>query len=173
MLRSSRLLRRRAALLGCAVMLLSGGALLTSAAAEPGPFSSFSGNWSGTGVIRVKGDSKQTTERVRCTASYRRSGSHDVGLRLGCKSDNYKFDLTGNFEADAGNQITGSWSEETHNVGGSVIGQARGDRLLVHAESPAMNANLSMITHSRLQSVALKAAGGGQEVSASITLRRH
>ncbi len=157
--------------LGCAAALLCAGAAWQAAAARSGPFANFRGDWSGTGIIRVKGqDNKQTTERIRCNAAYRQSGGQDVNLKLVCKSDSYSFDLTGDFEADASNHITGQWTEHTRNVGGSVTGQARGSRLLVHAESPALNANLSMVTHSRRQSVSLKAAGGGQQVSASITL---
>lgn len=165
---------RRTALLGCAAVLLCTGAVWQAAAARSGPFTNFRGDWSGSGIIRVKGqDDKQTTERIRCNAAYRQSGGQDVNLKLVCRSDSYSFDLTGDFEADASNRITGQWTEHTRNVGGSVTGQARGSRLLVHAESPALNANLSMVTHSRRQSVTLKAAGGGQEVSASMSLRRH
>ncbi|HZD89697.1 MAG TPA: hypothetical protein VE224_06335, partial [Pseudolabrys sp.] len=98
--RFSRIPLRPAAVLGCVLISLSAGAAWNAAAAESGPFTGFNGRWSGSGVIRVKDDNKQTTERVRCQATYRHSGSYDVGLRLGCKSDSYKFDLTGNFEAD-------------------------------------------------------------------------
>jgi hypothetical protein len=164
---------RRATILGCAAALLCAGAILQPAAARSGPFVNFHGDWSGTGIIRVRDqDNKQTTERIRCSAAYRQRGSQDVNLKLVCKSDNYSFDLTGDFEADASNHITGQWAEQNRNVGGSVLGQARGNHLLIHAESPALNANLSMVTGSRSQSVSLKAAGGGQQVNASIRLRR-
>lgn len=173
MSRLTRLSRRRVAVLGCTIALLSGGALFNSAAADSGPFSAFPGHWSGTGVIRVKDDNKLTTERVRCNAVYRLSGSHVVGLRLGCKSDNYKFALTGNFEAGAGNQVTGRWSEESHNIGGTAIGRAKDGRLLIHAESSAFSAELRMVTHSRRQSVNLDSRGAGKRMTASITLRRN
>ncbi len=174
MTRSVVFLLRRAAVLGCAAALLCGGTILQSAAARSGPFANFRGDWSGTGIIRVKDeDNKQTTERVRCSAAYRQRGSQDVNLKLICKSDSYSFDLTGDFEADASNRITGQWTELSRGVGGSVSGRARGRRLLVHAESPVLNANLSMTTHGRRQSVSLKANGGGRQVSASIRLRRH
>lgn len=152
-------------------MLLSAGAAFTSAAADSGPFSGFPGRWSGTGVIRVKDDNKLTTERVRCKATYRVSGARVVGLQLGCKSDNYKFNLTGNFEADASNQVTGRWSEESHNIGGTAIGRAQGGSLQVHAESSAFSAELNMVTRSRRQSVSLDSRGAGKRMTASITLR--
>ena len=162
----------RCAVLASAVMLLVG-AVFQPAKAHAAPFTNFSGNWSGTGVIRVEDqDNRQTNERIRCTGTYRQTGSQEVNLKLTCRSDSYSFDLSGNLEADANNQITGQWTEHTRLVVGSLTGQARGDRLLIRAESPALNANLSMVTGTRSQSVNLKAAGGGQQVTASITLRR-
>ncbi len=170
---SSVVLRsRRAAILICAAAVLSAGMAFRPAAARSGPFANFRGDWSGSGIIRVKGEDSQTTERIRCSAAYRQNGGHKVHLKLVCKSDSYGFDLTGDFEADVRNHITGQWTEHTRNVGGGVTGRARGDHLLVHAESPALNANLSMVTHRNRQSVSLKAVGGGQQVTTSITLRR-
>ena len=166
------LLSRRVAIVGCAALLCAG-ATLKPAAARSGPFRDFNGNWSGSGIIRVKDqDNKLSTERMRCSAAYRDSGSSSVNLKLVCRSDSYSLDLTGDFDADARGRITGDWTEHTRNVGGNVVGQARGNRLLVHAESPVLNANLSMATYRHSQSVSIKAAGGGQQVSASIHLRR-
>lgn len=173
MSRISHLSLRPAAILGCTLALLSAGAGFNLAAADSGPFTDFTGRWSGSGVIRVKDDSKQTTERVRCQATYRLNGSHAIGLRLGCKSDNYKFDLSGDFKADASNQVTGRWSEESHNIGGTAIGRARGDRLRIHAEGSAFSAELNMVTHSHRQSVSLDSRGAGKRMTASITLRRN
>ncbi len=171
MLRIANFPRRHAVVLGCTVALLSGSALISSAAADSKPFADFPGHWSGTGVIRVKDDNKLTTERVRCKASYRVSGARVVGLELGCKGDNYKFSLTGNFEVDASNQVTGRWNEENHNIGGTAIGRAQGGRLQVHAESSAFSAELNMVTRSRRQSVSLDSRGAGKRMTASITLR--
>jgi hypothetical protein len=166
------LLPRRVVILGCAALLCAG-ATLKPANARSGPFVNFHGNWSGSGIIRVKDqDNKLSTERMRCSAAYRQSSSSDVNLKLACKSDTYNLDLTGDFSADARGHITGDWTEHTRNVGGNVTGQARGNRLLVHAESPVLNANLSMATYRHSQSVNIKAAGGGQQVSASIRLQR-
>lgn len=173
MMRSVTFVSRRAAVLGCAAALLYAGLASQTVAARSGPFVNFRGDWSGSGIIRVRDqDYRQTTERIHCSAAYRQRGGYAVNLKLVCRSDTYNFDLTGDFVADGRDHITGQWTEHIRNVGGSVFGQARGDRLLVHAESPALNANLSMLTRRRSQSVSLKAAGGGQQVSASIRLRR-
>lgn len=173
MSRLTRLFCRHTAVLGCTAVLVAGGAFFTSAMANSGPFSGLRGRWSGTGVIRVRNDAKQTTQRVRCNATYRPNGSHDVDLRLACKSDSYKFDLTGNFEADARDRVTGRWSEQSYNIGGTAIGRARGNRLQIHAESSAFSAELRMVTHSRRQSVSLDSRGAGKRMTASVTLRRN
>lgn len=170
---SAVFLSRRAAVLGCAAAVLLGGAIQQPLTARSGPFARFHGNWSGAGIIRVKDqDNKQNAERIRCSAAYRQRGGYDVNLKLTCRSDSYNLDLTGQFSADDNNRVTGQWTEHSRNVGGGVTGRVRGSRLLVRADSPALNANLSMITRGRRQSVRLTAAGGGQRVTASITLRR-
>jgi hypothetical protein len=153
------------ALLAC---LICAGSLPAEAA---GAFSGFTGRWSGTGVIRQNGN---PAERIRCTANYRSRGAsaQDVDLQLQCASDNYNFDLSGSFEANASNQISGRWSERSRNIGGTVNGTARGDRLQIHVESSAFAANLGMITRGRRQSVTIDSQGGGQVIKASITLSR-
>jgi hypothetical protein len=171
--RLTHFILRPAAILGCTIIAMAAGSTFTSASADSGPFSSFPGSWSGSGVIRVKDDNKQTTERVRCKATYRVSDGRAVGLRLGCKSDSYKFSLTGDFEADASNQVTGRWSEESYNIGGTAIGRAQDGRLRVHAEGAAFSAELSMVTRSSQQSVSLDSRGAGKRMTASITLRRN
>jgi hypothetical protein len=150
--------------------LLGGlGADTRPAAAAAGPFGDFNGSWSGTGTIK-SGDNP--TERIRCTATYRPRGASDITLALRCASDSYNFDLSGEFQADERNQISGRWTERSRNVGGTAIGYAHGDRLQIHVESSAFSADMVMVTRSRRQSVTINSQGGGQIVKASITLRR-
>lgn len=141
------------------------------AAAAGGPFNAFPGEWSGTGKIQVKG---QDTERLRCKASYQPRGSSGaiIKLRLSCDSDSYKFDLVGDFEADADNRISGRWSENSRNVGGTAVGSVRNDRFQLHVESSAFAADMTMTTRGTRQAVSFDAQGGGQVVTASITLSR-
>ncbi len=156
----------------CAILFaLWGFAGLPPALAESGPFVGFGGNWAGTGTLRPQGGQP---ERVRCNASYRTRGSsaHQVDLSLRCTSDSYNFDLTGDFSADAGNRITGRWTERTRNIGGTAIGLARGDRLQIHIESSAFAATLNMVTRNRRQTVSIDSRGAGQVVKGSISLRR-
>ena len=139
--------------------------------ANSAPFSNLPGKWSGTGKIRVKG---QDTERLRCSATYQPRGSSGstIVIRLACDSDSYKFELVGDFNADSGNAISGRWTENTRNIGGSAIGKVAGDRFDLHIESSAFAANLRMVTRSDRQSVTFDAQGGGQIVDASITLNK-
>src|SRR6185312_11998837 len=105
----------------------------------------------------------QDVERLRCKANYRLRGStgSEIDLQLSCDSDSYKFDLTGQFQADEKGQISGRWSESSRNVGGTAIGTIRGPRLTLHIESSAFAANLGMVTRARQQTVTFDAHGGG------------
>jgi hypothetical protein len=146
-------------------------AALPPVSAESGPFAGFDGHWSGTGTIKPV---DKPTERIRCNATYRPRGSsqHEVDLQLRCESDSYKFDLAGQFQADEGNHISGSFTERTRGVGGTVVGNAQGARMQIHVESSAFSATMVMTTRGRSQSVSIDAQGGGQFVKASITLHR-
>jgi hypothetical protein len=144
---------------------------LPPAWAEEGPFHDFAGSWTGTGTLRP---SNGAAERIRCNASYRQRGSsqHEIDLQLRCASDSYNFDLTGQFTADEQDQVSGRWSERTRGIGGTAVGNARGDRLQIHVESSGFAADLVMQTRNRRQSVTIDSQGGGQIVKASITLSR-
>jgi hypothetical protein len=160
---------RRAAILGCsAALLLCAGAGSQAAA---GPFSGFNGHWSGTGKVRTQ----EKTERIRCKARYRvgDSSGHEARLELTCKSDTYSFDLVGDFQADASEKVSGRWTERSRNIGGTVIGQARGSHMQILIESSAFAANLIMVTRGTRQSVSIDSHGGGQVVKASIDLHRN
>jgi hypothetical protein len=155
------------------IAVLCCGALLQTASAQSGPFAAFPGRWSGSGTIRVTSADKQTTERLRCSATYRVPGSRNLNLQLGCKSDSYTIDLTGDFEVDASAHISGHWTEHSRNVGGTTNGTAQGDKLHLYIESSAFAATLDMTTRSRQQSVSLDSRGAGQTITASVTLRRN
>lgn len=165
----------RTGVTGCLIAALIGGfADRWPSFAAAGPFADFNGRWSGTGTLRQTGQNGTQTERIRCNANYRPRGSsqHEIDLELRCESDSYKFDLSGEFAADEANQISGRWTERTRNVGGTVVGNARGERLQLHVESSAFSATLLMVTRSRQQAVNIDAQGGGQFVKASLTLHR-
>jgi hypothetical protein len=149
------------------------GAATLVAAPSPGiaagPFSEFSGRWSGNGTIRPQGGSP---ERIRCTATYKPRGANDLDVRLRCASDSYNFDLSGQFTADSNNSISGRWNENGRGVGGTATGMARGDRMTIQVESSGFSANMQMMMRGRRQDVTIDSHGGGQIVKASITMNR-
>jgi hypothetical protein len=165
---SCRSSRRWAALFGATALVVAWAYAGQPVAAAGGPFAEFRGSWSGTGTLRTH----EKTERIRCEASYRPLGStqHEIDLTLKCDSDSYKFNLGGRFQADAGNHVSGQWTEHTRNVGGIVIGNVHGDRFDLHVESSAFTADMAIVTRSKRQSVTISAQGGGDNVKASLTL---
>jgi hypothetical protein len=162
-----------AAVLGCCLIAMVSmfAILLLPTSAATGPFADFAGNWSGTGTLRPGGGA---AERIRCTANYRQLGSsqHEIDLHLTCTSDSYSFDLSGQFTADERNEVTGRWTEHSRNIGGTAIGRAQGNRLVIHTESSAFSADLVLVTNNRRQTVTIDSQGGGQIVKASISLSR-
>jgi len=161
-----------AAALACGMALL-GCSVIDSAFADEGPFAGFAGRWSGTGTVRVKSADRQNAERIRCTATYRLRGSHGVNLQLGCRSDSYNVDLSGEFDADDSGHLSGRWTEHSRNVGGTGIGTARGGAIQLHIESSAFAADLNVVTRGQRQSISLDSHGAGQIVTGSITLQRN
>ena len=158
---------RATILSGCIALACAAG---PPAAAASGPFIGFPGSWDGTGKIRI-GDK---TERIRCNATYslQNSSGSDVVLHLSCASDSYKFDLAGDFQADAGNHISGNWSERSRGVAGTASGIARGDRFQLHVDSAPISGSIIMVTRGRSQSVTIDTIGTEDKISASITLHR-
>lgn len=158
------------AVFACSLLLASFDQWSAALAAE-GPFSDFSGSWTGNGTLRP---TNGAVERIRCNASYRPRGSsqHEIDLQLRCASDSYHFDLSGQFSADDQNQVTGRWTERSRNIGGTAVGNASGDRLQVHVESSGFAADLVMTTRNRRQNVTIDSQGGGQVIKASISLSR-
>jgi hypothetical protein len=148
-----------------AVVLL--GLAGVGASAQQGPFAALAGSWSGTGTISL---SKGTEERIRCRASYAPSGSNRLTQNLRCASDSYSFDLRGEVTA-SGNTISGQWSEQSRNVGGTVSGEVRGDRITVLVDSSGFSATLTLVTRGNHQTVTIKSQG--QDLTgASINLPR-
>lgn len=134
-----------------------------------GPFSEFRGSWTGSGTIRPQNGEP---EGIRCRASYKPRGEHELEAHLRCASDSYNFDLTGHFVADEHSQVTGQWTENSRNVGGTALGNIHGDRLIVRVEAPGLSADLTMVMHGRRQSVTISSFGAGQIVKATVSLGR-
>jgi hypothetical protein len=152
----------RTAVLGAAV-LLSGSA----GYAQSAPFAGMAGVWSGGGTITLDSGA---SERIRCRATYAVSKDGDgLNQSLVCASDSYKFDLKSNVIAKNG-ELSGTWSEASRNVTGSLEGHAGGGQFNVVVSAPAFTANLSLKTSGNKQTVSISAEG--QIKGASISLSR-
>lgn len=149
--------------------VLCAGSLLFSPAshAQSGPFAGMAGVWSGGGTVTLDDGS---TERIRCRATYAiGAGGNGLNQSLTCASDSYRFNLSSNVIARGGS-LSGTWSETSRNVSGTVEGRGGNGNFQVIASAPGFNANLSIHTAGNKQSVVIRSES--QFRGASITLTR-
>ncbi len=162
---ASRLIRKSTIAAG----LIAGLTLSASASfAQSTPFAGFAGNWSGRGTVTLADGSK---ENIRCKASYRVNVT-DTALKqsLRCASDSYQFDLSSDVVSE-GSRLTGTWSEASRNLFGSVRGRASGGEIEVFVEAAGFAANLTLRTRGNRQSVSITSKGEIRNVS--ITMARN
>ncbi|HUB64656.1 MAG TPA: hypothetical protein VL996_09465 [Methylocella sp.] len=145
--------------------------LSTPLQADPGPespFLGFSGHWSGSGTITM---TDGTAERIRCRASY---SVYETGRALQqtlrCASESYRLEISSNVMS-AGGSLSGSWSEATRGVSGSISGRASGSEIVANVVGGSFTARLDVHTHGDRQSVSIRPQG--TDVAAvSITLHK-
>ncbi len=77
-------------------------------------------------------------------------------MTLTCASDAYKFILSANVQS-AGNAISGSWSEASRNISGSLQGRGGGGNFEVVASAAGFNANIALKTSGNKQTVTMRA----------------
>ena len=135
-----------------------------------GALERLAGHWGGSGTIDL---TNGTHERLRCRASYDLLAErHSVELNIRCASDSYNFDLFGKVIL-SGHSVSGSWSESTRSVAGTLSGTADGDRIQVHAVSAGFSANLALTTRGDHQSVLIRTPDPSAGIKgATINLRR-
>jgi hypothetical protein len=150
-----------------AVAMLAAAAFSTPSQAQSGLFNGLAGVWSGAGTVTLDDGS---SERIRCRATYA-VGEAGRGLNqtLTCASDSYKFDLRANVVAE-GNEISGSWSEISRNISGTIQGRGGNGVIQVVASAAGFNANISLTTRGNRQSVSIRSEGSFK--AANITLSR-
>ncbi len=117
-----------------------------------GPYAGMAGNWHGGGTVTLDDGSR---ERLRCRASYQVAGIN-MTMALTCASDAYKFILGANIVDDRG-QVTGSWTESSRNISGSLQGRGGGGNFQVVASTAGFNANISLRTAGNKQTVTMRA----------------
>ncbi|EJN15367.1 hypothetical protein PMI42_01044 [Bradyrhizobium sp. YR681] len=124
----------------------------TESKAQSGPFAPLAGSWSGSGTVTLDDGS---TERIRCRAKYAPIGP-TMEMSLTCASDAYKFNLGANVKAE-GSAITGSWSEASRNISGSLQGRGGGGNYELVASTAGFNANIALKTSGNKQNVTMRA----------------
>lgn len=152
-------------LLIAAAVLFTAGIANSESKAQSGPFAPLAGSWSGGGTVILDDGS---TERIRCRAKYAPIGP-TMELSLTCASDAYKFNLAANVLSD-GSAITGSWSEASRNISGSLLGRGGGGNFEVVASAAGFNANIALKTTGNKQIVTMRA--DSQFRGANISLSR-
>ena len=137
--------------------------------AAPGPFAALAGAWTGSGTVTM---ANGATENLRCRANYDASnGGAGLKISLRCASESYNFDLGGNVTYQDG-RITGSWSESSRNVSGSISGRATANQVDAAACSEGLSANLSLTTNGNRQTVSIRSSGAADIAGVSLGLSR-
>src|ERR1700687_1113071 len=136
--------------------------------AQQGPFAGLIGSWSGAGFIKLASGQR---ERLRCRANYNvgENGTRLV-LSLRCASDSYRFDVNSNIVSEGG-ALTGSWSETSRNVSGSLSGRVNGGQIQARIDGAGFSANLVVNARGDRQSVTIQSPGH-EVTEVSVTLTR-
>ena len=133
--------------------------------AQSSVFGGMAGTWSGSGTVTLDDGS---SERIRCRATYKVNGA-SLDLNLTCASDAYKFNLLAAVSA-AGGDVTGTWSETSRNVGGSIQGHGANGSFQVIAQAAGFSSSISLKTTGNKQQISMKA--DSQFRAANITLSK-
>jgi hypothetical protein len=139
-------------LLMAAAVLFAGSLFGAPAHAQSGPFAGLAGNWSGGGVVTLDDGSK---ERIRCRASYRIAGA-SMTMTLTCASDAYKFQLSADV-VDHGGTVTGTWSEASRAVSGTLQGRGGGGSFQIVASAAGFNSSIALRTAGNKQTISMSA----------------
>jgi hypothetical protein len=134
------------------------------------PFKRLAGQWAGSGTIELTNGRR---EPIRCRASYDvLSDQRNLQLNIRCASDSYNFDLRAS-ATYSGGSVSGTWSEATRLVAGTIAGRADGDHISVVAKAASFSASLTLATHGARQSVVIRAHSADAGIKGvSINLRR-
>ena len=134
--------------------------------AQTGPFAGMAGNWSGGGTVTLDDGS---SERIRCrSAEAVAAGGEGLNLTLTCASDSYKFNLKADVVSARG-ALTGSWSESSRNVAGTLEGRGANGEFKVVASAAGFSANISLSTRGNKQSVVMRADSVFKGANISLT----
>jgi hypothetical protein len=130
----------------------------STAASAQGPFTAFTGTWSGDGQVRLEGGK---SEGIRCRAYYtQKPGPANVNLALRCASTSHKIEMRASLEAN-GSDVAGSWEERTFNATGNVAGKGTPNRLNLSITGGGLTGSMSITTSGSTQSIRISTEGTG------------
>ncbi len=140
--------------------VFAGASLALIATASPsyaaGPFSSFEGNWTGTGTVSADNGAK---ERLRCRAHYDvGGGGNSMVQNLTCASDSYKFNVVSTVAAE-GNEISGDWEETSRGAKGHISGKVTPTQISAFVKGLGFTASIGIAARGGRQSVTLNPTG--------------
>ncbi len=163
----SHAFRLKLAVFACGVMVLA--PQLRADPGPEGPFFGLSGHWSGSGTITM---SNGAAERIRCRATYAVNGAgRALQQTLRCASDSYRLDISSNVVSEGG-ALSGSWSEATRGVSGSISGRASGSSIVAYVAGAGFMARLDVRTQGNRQSVSIRPSAGTDVSAVSIALHK-
>jgi len=112
-----------------------------------------------------------TAERIRCRARYSVSQAGEVlEQALRCASDSYKFDVNSTSQSDGG-ILSGTWTELTRNVTGTLSGRASGGSIQARVSTLGFSADLTVNTGGNTQSVTI-VPDGNEVRSVVVSMKR-
>jgi len=145
--------------------------LLPSSAgyAADGAFFDYAGHWSGSGTISIANNNGVSHERIRCRGQYTTSnGNNVVDINLRCASDSYRFDLASEVRSSGG-QLSGSWTESSRGVNGTVEGRVRDGQVTALVQTNGYAAAFNISTRGKKQTIAISSKGELRAVNISLT----
>ncbi len=138
-------------------------------AQQTGPFSGLAGHWSGGGAITL---SDGSTERIHRRATYAVAATGAaLNQTLSCASASYNLHVTANVVSNGGG-VSGSWSEATHSVSGSISGRANSSDIQAYVSGAGFVASIGIRTHGGGQSVTIRPQSGTDVRAVSVSLRK-
>jgi hypothetical protein len=151
-----------------AVTALAAVSFQTAAYAE-GPFARFAGHWRGNGKITLSNGSH---ESISCRGTYAvGGGGASLTQNLTCASASYKVEVSSTVTAQ-GNQLSGTWSETTRGVTGSVSGTVSGNTIRAVVNGGSFAAGIGISVSGNSQNVTIRPEGGTDIVGVQVSLRR-
>ena len=146
--------------------LVAGLTLLGSGSAFAGAFDDYAGTWSGNGSITI---ADSGTERIRCRGVFTvDAAGNGLHQNIKCASDSFKFELASNVEA-IGSRVTGSWSEATRNVNGSLDGTISGSDISALVQTNGYAATFNVSTRGGKQNINIASKGEIRAVTMSLS----